>query len=278
MFWQHCWIFFVQSLGRNINVKERKENHSVWILPLDTNTANWIPHRKMFGPTFECPSLNSRQMVKNLTLPKRQFPRELFLWMRYIKFWQSRLTFFHWLSTFFCLNILKETEIFSLFPEEDFFGSCSFRRGVCSIDFLHESIQPKLEKFCSKRENNCKNHIIGSENHFPHLLFCQRRLFVSRAYRLFHAQNPKTTTKTNFFQWHTIISNCWSGGEQVSFDSRSGNLLVGKGRSLFSQFPKTNRFCIHFEKKFTSKCYSVHVQCTIDNPWKSLPKNGKGFT
>ena len=77
------------------------------ILPLDTYTAVWRPHKKMFCPTSECPSLNSRQKSKSLTLPERHSALELCLWMRCLQFRKSSQIGCRWLSSFYYFEILK---------------------------------------------------------------------------------------------------------------------------------------------------------------------------
>ena len=149
-----------------------------------------------------------------------------------------------WLPLIVFILLLRNPKInwnFQFIPRKRYFsGIWSSRRWEYSIDIFHQFFRPKLEKFCSKLENNLKKIIIRSENHFPQLLFCQRGLFVSQPCRNFPAQNPKKPAETNVFQKKSVRSRFWSGREKVGFDSRSGNFLVGKGEIFLPKSDKND--------------------------------------
>ena len=144
-------------------------------------------------------------------------------------------------------------------------GSCSSRHGECSIDISVSNFRPKSKKFCSIRDNNIKNQIIWSQNQFPQLFFCQRRLVFWQSCRSFPTKNRKKQRKWNVSRENHLF-------EGVSLQENKDFLIVVQG-TFWWEKDKTfcqssdKRFVCHFEKNtFTSKCSLGYVDCTIDSP------------
>ena len=174
-------------------------------LLLDTYTAVYKSHKRMFGPTSECVSLKVQKVCNSITFSNRWFFPEPCRGTLFLQFRQSWQTFLRWIFKFYFLKILKKIETFRLFQEKDVIPEVLHLDSEKQYRHLFWKVAAKIRKLWSKWENNFKNHINWSDNHFPQLLFCQRRpVFWVLCWNLL-AANPKKIQKFTFPRQNCFI-------------------------------------------------------------------------